>query len=101
MAASDDRPPWSGLRGKLAELSALRVEVAAFQAPTVDVVVVLDDDWGRKGRGARIRAAILAEGLTAADVAERFQLALSTSKKYVRESLKAQTVKPARSKLAA
>jgi hypothetical protein len=76
---------------KQSELDALRVECGALQLATVDVAV-LDPDWGKKGRGAKITAWIQATSATAQDVATRFQLALSTAKRYVRQARK-----PARS----
>ena len=81
--------------GKLAEVGQLAAEVrrldqncAAFDPPCVDVIV-LDSDWGKKGRGQKILAWIAATGADAAAVAERFQLALSTSKTYCRRARKA------------
>jgi len=75
----------AGLGVKQAELEALRAELDAMQLPSVDVAV-LDQDWGRKGRGAKITAWIQATSATAQDVATRFQLALSTAKRYVRQA---------------
>ncbi len=81
------------LKIKQGQLAALKAEAAAF-VPAVDVVV-LDDDWGKKGRGAKIIAWIREHGATAAEVAERFQLALSTSRTYVRRAKSAQTLRKA------
>lgn len=72
------------LATRQSELRQLAVDVARLTIP-VDVTV-LDGDWGCKGRGARIIAAIRADGLTAGDVAERFQLAMSTAKAYMRRA---------------
>ena len=82
---------------KLGELHELRGEVRAREAAAVPVadVVVLDSDWGKKGRGAKILAWIAATGADATAVAERFQLALSTSKNYCRRARKAAGVKNA------
>jgi hypothetical protein len=75
------------LRTKLAEVAALKAEARGMEAVNVDVVV-LDDDWGKKGRGAKIRAWIMATGADASAVMVRFQLANSTATKYVREARK-------------
>lgn len=68
------------------ELRRLVADAARVEIVQVVDVVALDADWGRKGRGARIIAAIRADGLTASEVAERFQLALSTAKNYIRKA---------------
>jgi hypothetical protein len=84
--AADLRLPSAAhARRQLDQLQALAVEIREHHAPRVEVVV-LDDDWGRKGRAAKIRAWIAATGATAEQVAGRFQLALSTSRRYVREA---------------
>jgi hypothetical protein len=70
---------------KQAEIAALKSELRHLDAPTVDVVA-LDADWGRKGRGAKILAWIVATGATAEMVATRFQLAISSAKTYLRRS---------------
>ena len=49
-------------------------------------VVVLDSDWGKKGRGAKIVAWIISTGSDAEEIARRFQLAISTAKNYVRRA---------------
>ncbi|WP_294124224.1 hypothetical protein [Sphingomonas sp.] len=71
------------LRAKEAELQALGAELAAFQTPSADVVV-LSEDWGKRGRGAKIMAWIVATGATADQVAARYQLARSTAQRYIR-----------------
>jgi hypothetical protein len=77
-----------GLRARQGELTALEGELKAFQLPTVDVAV-LDPDWGKRGRGAKIVAWIAARGATPEMVMERFQLARSTSQRYIRQARKA------------
>lgn len=73
----------ASLRAKEIELAALRRELAFHQIPSADIVV-LDEDWGRKGRGAKIMAWIVSTNATASQVMERFQLAKSTAQRYIR-----------------
>lgn len=74
------------LQAKQGEVARLERE-ARQHGETVDVIV-LDSDWGRKGRGAKIVAWIIATNADAADVARRFQLAVSTAKDYCRRARK-------------
>lgn len=86
----------SCLKAKQAELTALTAELRRHQVPAVDVEVldaddaqILADDWGRKGRGAKIRAWIACHlEATSADVASRYQLAASTAKRYLQQARK-------------
>lgn len=73
------------LDARMRQLNALLSELAAARIVRAEVVV-LDDDWGKPGRAKRILAWIAATGADAGQVAERFQLALSTAKKYLRRA---------------
>lgn len=80
----------AALAVKERELKALAAELRErHQLPSVDVTV-LDPDWGKKGRGAKIVAWIQTNSVTVAMVMERFQLARSTSQKYLRRARKAE-----------
>lgn len=76
------------LTARRRELERLQADVRRFHAAAVPVVdvQVLPEDFGRKGRGAKIRAAIVAGGLTWQQVAAEFVLAESTARRYVREA---------------
>jgi hypothetical protein len=75
----------AALKAKERELGALRTELRAFEVPSADIVV-LDGDWGKKGRGAKILAWIREAGADVDAVMQRFQLARSTSRKYLRRA---------------
>lgn len=74
------------LRAKQREVAKLERE--AREHGEAVHVTVLDSDWGKKGRAAKIVAWVMATGANAAAVADRFQLALSTAKTYVRRARK-------------
>lgn len=75
------------LADREAEIAELRADAERAKMPSRDVVV-LDDDWGKRGRGAKIVAWIASTGASAEQVMARFQLARSTSKRYVRRAIK-------------
>ena len=78
------------LATKLDELAGLEEELTAPAILTLKPgdVVALDSDFGKRGRGARIISAILASDLDATAVAQRFQLAMSTSRRYIQRARK-------------
>lgn len=83
------------LNDRRREVERLQADARRFNAakvPTVEVQII-PEDFGKKGRGAKIRAAILARGLTWEQVAAEFVLAKSTAQKYVREARKVQPLR--------
>lgn len=93
------------LDARAAELDALSRELAALRRPAATGTALpaaadltkpdisaraRDADWGKRGRGKRIMAWIAATGAraTAAAVAAKFQLAVSTARKYVARARK-------------
>ncbi len=72
------------LQERRQELRQLEHEAAKL-TPTV-AVVVLQSGWGMPGRSKKIIAWIIANKATFQQVAAEFQLAASTSKKYVQSA---------------
>jgi hypothetical protein len=92
-AGSDFADAAAILSDRRSELRSLELDVKIAARPHEELVdvVVLDDDWGKKGRAAKIRTWINEHSATWQQVAQRFQLAESTAKRYIREAKKGRT----------